>query len=185
MPAGHTYLRIEMPNYKDVAGYEASAWMMFLTSMRAQQLKSAQEETANLARFDALDTVDSFKDVSKLSSVLHKTGYTLRPGGEGEAMFRDNDDVLSFSSAVYKLTNELTWEFSAGQQPVLALYYPKTLLDENGGVPQDKAPAFYTSTDRFNWTPLEMDEVLPLGATAAASCQLLGQKRARLYQITR
>lgn len=45
MPAGHTYLRIEMPNYKDVAGYEASAWMMFLTSMRAQQLKSAQEET--------------------------------------------------------------------------------------------------------------------------------------------
>lgn len=181
MPAGHTYLRIEMPNYKDVAGYEASAWMMFLTSMRAQQLKSAQEETANLARFDALDTVDSFKDVSRLSSVLHKTGYTLRPGGEGEAMFRDNDDVLSFSSAVYKLTNELTWEFSAGQQPVLALYYPKTLLDENGGVPQDKAPAFYTSTDRFNWTPLEMDEVLPLGAYGSQKLVSFWGKSAPAY----
>ena len=78
MPAGHTYLRIEMPNYKDVAGYEASAWMLFLTSMRAQQLKSAQEETANLARFDALDTVDSLSLIH-ISSAARRIPWQAAP----------------------------------------------------------------------------------------------------------
>ena len=168
MPEGHTYLRVELPSYKDVPDLAGATWMMFVQSVRVQTEIPAEETVTEdaeaLAAFDALTSVDEFDDVSRIAGVLYKDGFTVTPAAEQAVRTRAGDAVLSFAEATYAHKNEMSWAFSAGQQPVLGLYYPKALLDEDGTVPQQLRPVFYTSGDRFTWTKLDTADVQTLGS---------------------
>ena len=162
VPENAKYLKMTIP---DTCTGE-SDYEELRIKQKAAEPEEIYENADNLARFDALTVVDSFADVSRFASVLYKNGYAVRKGLAEDTRFRKNDDTLSFAASTYTLQNELTWEFAGDLQPVLAVYYPKTLLDEQGNVPAELAPAFYVSSDRFNWTELDTVETAELGSYA-------------------
>ena len=160
VPENAKYLKMTIPNTcTGESDYEE-----LRIKPKATEPEETYENADNLARFDALTIVDPFADVSRFASVLYKNGYTVRKGLAEDTRFRKNDDTLSFAASTYTLQNELTWEFAGALQPVLAVYYPKTLLDEQGNVPAELAPVFYVSSDRYNWTKLDTVETAELGS---------------------